>query len=283
MSYLLESKSEKQMRGFTLIELLVVIAIIAILASILFPVFAQARDKARQTTSISNLKQMGLAFMMYVQDHDEVMPAAHLNATTANPNNFGAFRWLYQLQPYIKNRQVLLSPSDTNDFTPSGQQFSYRNPNNPSYGYLWGLFGTSYGYNWRYLAPAINGPTSGATACTLPLPLGAFDPTSSSRCSRGISLAAAQTPAETILLADSIWGPATTQAPTMGYFIIDPPRVWPPFTGVINARTYGQVWPRHQNQANVLWLDGHVKPLHIERIRDGNNDGVNDDILWDLQ
>ena len=79
-------------RGFTLIELLVVIAIIAILAAILFPVFAQAREKARQAMCISNCKQMGMATMMYVQDYDE----------TFFPGSWGHRHWLFLLQSYIK-------------------------------------------------------------------------------------------------------------------------------------------------------------------------------------
>ncbi len=103
----------KRRTGFTLIELLVVIAIIAILAAILFPVFAKAREKARQASCLSNMKQQGLALMQYVQDYDEVFPdLLGLNGiwnadwTPASP--YGV---MYQLVPYIKSTGVLKCPS----------------------------------------------------------------------------------------------------------------------------------------------------------------------------
>ncbi|MBM3500345.1 MAG: DUF1559 domain-containing protein [Armatimonadetes bacterium] len=99
-------------RGFTLIELLVVIAIIAILAAILFPVFARAREKARQASCQSNLKQIELAWLMYAQDYDErVMPAWH-----GGPAGSGACStWWHAgiIDPYTKNRQLLICPSET--------------------------------------------------------------------------------------------------------------------------------------------------------------------------
>lgn len=85
-------------RGFTLIELLVVIAIIAILAAILFPVFAQAREKARQITCVSNEKQIGLGILQYQQDYDETFPMLHYNDANGNE-----VRWFDAVGPYIKN------------------------------------------------------------------------------------------------------------------------------------------------------------------------------------
>ncbi len=102
-----------RMSGFTLIELLVVIAIIAILASILFPVFARAREKARQTSCLSNVKQLVLGMIMYAQDYDECFPQATSN-WTPDPEHVApgdGLTWDYALLPYLKNEKILVCPS----------------------------------------------------------------------------------------------------------------------------------------------------------------------------
>jgi prepilin-type N-terminal cleavage/methylation domain-containing protein/prepilin-type processing-associated H-X9-DG protein len=123
-------------KGFTLIELLVVIAIISILASILFPVFSRAREKARQTVCLSNIRQLGMAFLMYAQDYDECWPKVP-GAWGGAPGNgvYGGWVWYPTfgapsqgyfdvtrgaLYPYVRNKQIYICPDD---FSGSGNSY----------------------------------------------------------------------------------------------------------------------------------------------------------------
>jgi len=97
-------------RAFTLIELLVVIAIISILAAILFPVFARARENARRASCLSNMKQLSLGIMQYLQDYDGLYPIYSSNSTLRLP-----YGWADMIQPYVKSAQILQCPSDTTE------------------------------------------------------------------------------------------------------------------------------------------------------------------------
>lgn len=125
----------KNVKGFTLIELLVVIAIIAILAAILFPVFAQVREKARQTTCVSNEKQMGLAMMQYIQDSDETFPMLQYYDANVQP-----IIWSAAIFPYVKNGQSS-TYKGTSYFYGTGGVWSC--PSFPT------LQPSEYGINWQ--------------------------------------------------------------------------------------------------------------------------------------
>jgi len=131
-------------RGFTLIELLVVIAIIAILAAILFPVFARAREKARQSSCLSNVKQINMGVMMYTQDYDETFPLGFVN----RPSFADRYTWPGAVFPYINNRQVFDCPSQR-----------LRCVEHPEFGVYY-KGSRSYGMN-AYLCPTSSPPTLG--------------------------------------------------------------------------------------------------------------------------
>ena len=134
------STSRRPATGFTLIELLVVIAIIAILAAILFPVFAQAREKARQTSCMSNMKQLGTSVIMYVQDYDEMFPSGRVSPldNTAQRNAHYGQGWGGQTYAYVKNTGVFKCPDDSTatlaangvvpSLTPASYVFNYNIP-----------------------------------------------------------------------------------------------------------------------------------------------------------
>ncbi len=132
----MKKKSYKAMqrRGFTLIELLVVIAIIAILAAILFPVFARARENARRASCMSNLKQIGLGILQYTQDYDEKLPLSAYATSKPFPNRpaeSGSYwLWWHMIYPYVKSEQIFNCPSAGGDWSATGYY-----PSKNSYGY----------------------------------------------------------------------------------------------------------------------------------------------------
>jgi prepilin-type N-terminal cleavage/methylation domain-containing protein/prepilin-type processing-associated H-X9-DG protein len=178
----------KRKGGFTLIELLVVIAIIAILASILFPVFGRARENARRSSCQSNLKQIGLGVMQYTQDYDEQMPG--VSRTVGGQVS----RWYDQVQPYIKSTQLFRCPSNSSTTTISGGATTAF-PNGIPNHYV------GNGYKDATAAPAF----------VYPRPMDSTNPTNGTATSRAI--AEIQSPAQAIVVKEYT---GTSTNPNMG-------------------------------------------------------------------
>jgi prepilin-type N-terminal cleavage/methylation domain-containing protein/prepilin-type processing-associated H-X9-DG protein len=213
--------------GFTPLELLVVIAIIAILAAILFPVFARARENARRASCSSNLKQIGLGLMQYTQDYDEALPMVWWKEGETK------YEWMDAVQPYIKSYQLFRCPSDSGNTNPqlNNEQSSY---------------GANMG-GWNEGSGSPKGPSISQPNSTTRLP----------------AIASAST---TVFALDaSKYEHSTTWNDTRpanngdaNFLSIN--------TNVSPRTTTGGDVERHLETLNVLWCDGHVKSMKLDNL-----------------
>jgi prepilin-type N-terminal cleavage/methylation domain-containing protein/prepilin-type processing-associated H-X9-DG protein len=239
--------------GFTLIELLVVIAIIAILAAILFPVFAQAREKARQSGCLSNLKQIGTGLMMYAQDYDEAYPCNWFGGLWATTPNGRMYKWMDAVYPYVKNEQVFSCPSDG---SARKKYIYYKNLPRESET-NWG----SYCTNTAYWDPGPGTPASS-------------EATDNASVRRTTTLSAVARPADTFWAGDGN-GSFQLAWPNIG----GQPKITPgPPRMLGNARDggllrEGALLERHTGKLNVIWADGHATATGLDRLTEQATDG----------
>jgi prepilin-type N-terminal cleavage/methylation domain-containing protein/prepilin-type processing-associated H-X9-DG protein len=273
-------------RGFTLIELLMVISIIAILAALLFPVFASAREAARKTQCRSNLHQVGMAVTMYLGDYDDGFPVPYLAAPRLS--------WAGQVYPYAKSWQVFRCPNMV-DATFAGRTIWQPPLNLPGNISIW----EGYGWNVDYLAPA-------ARDCSdFNLQFMSSGPPT--------NVAAVQNPAGTVMCVgvsitsgEGSWVNRSSLYPERGGYCL---AAAPATLGSHDQCTYsyggwgvgsylgptgGFEADRHRGSGSVLFVDGHVRSMTAAQLADGTNwtpTTPNDQItvtdrsryLWDLQ
>jgi prepilin-type N-terminal cleavage/methylation domain len=263
-------------RGFTLIELLVVIAIIAILAAILFPVFAQAREKARQAACLSNCKQMGLGIYQYIQDYDEVLPMGGWRKGTADQANSQS-RWYRDIYPYVKNVDIFTCPSKTDEvrgfvpkltasspyYSPGGLQYVSPGPD-ASGGY--GINNNLVGYPYNATGGQQNDSPSKSLA-DIKDTAGTFIVSEAASVNAGTNPAAPSTwPAAQYAASDWLATPPSNFRPVSGattYYYAN-------FTG----NTLTVPMPRHNGGMNVIYVDGHAKWSKAEQFLGIPDNGV---------
>ncbi len=210
--------------GFTLIELLVVIAIIAILAAILFPAFARARENARRASCQSNLKQIGLAVLQYTQDYDETYPAKRWSGGSDQQNE--TMSWRRMVYPYIKSAQVFTCPSNAFGAEPANDSFpgfAILQPGDPRFSRSYSINGQSGFIGGTPIAEEYNLPN--------------YKPA---------SLSAVSEPAQTVYVGEYSWRDGAIN--------------WED-GNALNANGNGLYFNGHLNTCNFLFADGHVKAM----------------------
>ena len=223
-------------RAFTLVELLVVIAIIAILAAILFPVFARARENGRRAACQSNLKQIGLGLLQYAQDYDEILVAdwfvtnpntAMTTQPASTPN--ARYKWTDAIYPYTKSEQIFVCPSATGKAANPWRYFQNLTADSDDFGSYIIMHG--YGPGQATKTPPVSHPLSNDL----------------------VGLARAESPATTAYVLDGD-----------GAF----------YCQVAADNKVGRIIDRHLDTVGILFLDGHVKSIKLDVLNTPNAQGV---------
>lgn len=273
----------RRTHAFTLIELLVVIAIIAILAGILFPVFASAKEAAKKTVWISSNKQVGLALVLYTNDNDDRMVMSNTGGIELPGWGYGRpdYVWPELIQPYMRNWLLFRCPVDpeANDANLTRDYFDVPvAPNHPDKSYFWGER-SNIGLNYEFLSPWVY-----------------YYDTNGYVGSETISLSQINTTAETIMTMDSIWDRHTATGRPIGggNWVVEPPCIFdsagnllipvskpdyyqgysgwetnPTGTAPFSWLEFGGAWPFFKKKFTVSFTDGHVASLPIGRVTDG--------------
>jgi prepilin-type N-terminal cleavage/methylation domain-containing protein len=265
-------------RAFTLPELLIVLAIVAILASVLFPVFKYAKASAYKATCLSNFKHLQLATTLYVTDWDDRMMPVNHQPSSAPANSTNDRTWVQLTLPYAQNFSIYNCPSDTGQRPPAETTFDQDLvPGDTFSKYYSASQRVNAGYNYAYLAPVFQGPNG----------LWMADPRMMSSINE---------PSKTLLFVDSVYGRTESGEPYGGgsWLVVPPCRF-----EVINGRTYdtfsvgsqnillpvgaakgwkqdkdspfvyGSAWPWHQGRMNLVRIDGSAVSINADRLSEG--------------